>query len=147
MLALYFDNEPRVQERQRISVFVPNLSNNGLFQKKNKQVVEDMEFPGVSKKQHWNFQGLIKNEVEFLGVTKKKIMLNFQGSWILGLELKKKKNSRGVFKKVCPLPPLLSPIWFFSRIAQFQVAIQPFQQQRLCINLNPIQKRKSTPAF
>ena len=50
MLALYFDNEPRVQERQRISVFVPNLSNNGLFQKKNKQVVEDMEFPGVSKK-------------------------------------------------------------------------------------------------
>ena len=29
----------------------------------------DMEFPGVSKKYSmWNFQGLIKNKVEFRGV-------------------------------------------------------------------------------
>ena len=33
----------------------------------------------------WDFQGLIKNEVEFLGVTKKKLW-NFQGSSILGFE-------------------------------------------------------------
>ena len=31
-----------------------------------------MEFPGVSKKYHVEFLGLIKNEVEFPGVTKKK---------------------------------------------------------------------------
>ena len=33
--------------------------------------VEDMEFPGVSncKEITWNFQGLMKYEVEFSGVT------------------------------------------------------------------------------
>ena len=31
-----------------------------------------MEFPGVSKNSMWNFKGLIKNEVEFPRVTKKK---------------------------------------------------------------------------
>ena len=30
-----------------------------------------MKFPGVSKNSMWNFQGLIKNEVEFPRVTKK----------------------------------------------------------------------------
>ena len=35
--------------------------------------VDDMEFPGVaSKEKTWNFQGLIKNEMEFSKVTKKK---------------------------------------------------------------------------
>ena len=43
---------------------------------KNKQGVKDMEFPGggvdYQKNSMWNFQGLIKNEVEFPRVTKKK---------------------------------------------------------------------------
>ena len=34
--------------------------------------VEDMEFPGVSKKNHLEFPGLIKNKMEFSRVTKKK---------------------------------------------------------------------------
>ena len=35
--------------------------------------VQDMEFPGVSKNSIWNFQGLIKNDVEFPArLTKKK---------------------------------------------------------------------------
>ena len=33
-----------------------------------------------------NFQRLIENEVEFPGVTKRKITWNFQGSWFLALE-------------------------------------------------------------
>ena len=34
----------------------------GLFQKKNKQEVEDMEFPGVLKKLQEEFPGVIKEE-------------------------------------------------------------------------------------
>ena len=53
------------------------------------QGVEDMEFPraGVYQRNSmWNFQGLIKKEVEFPRVTKKK-MWDFQGSsLILALE-------------------------------------------------------------
>ena len=88
-----------------------------------------------------SIQGLIKNEVEFRRVTKKKVMWNFQGSWFLtlkfprylanknlefpGVELfclefagvrwkKWKFPGRGVFRKVCPQP------LFFSGIAQYQ---------------------------
>ena len=32
-----------------------------------------MEFPGDQRNSMWNFQGLIKNEVEFPKVTKKKL--------------------------------------------------------------------------
>ena len=42
----------------------------GYCGKKPNSGVEDMEFPWVSKCQRnsmWNFQGLIKNEVEFQG--------------------------------------------------------------------------------
>ena len=45
-----------------------------------------MEFPGLSKKKHVEFSGLIKNEVEFPRVTKKNYMWTFQGSLFLALE-------------------------------------------------------------
>ena len=34
--------------------------------------VEDMEFPGLSQNSIWNFQWLMKNEVEFPSFIKKK---------------------------------------------------------------------------
>ena len=42
----------------------------GHYRKQNKQgEAEDMEFPGVLKKEHmWKFQGLIKKELEFPGL-------------------------------------------------------------------------------
>ena len=47
--------------------------NIGLFQKKNRVGdVEDMEFPRVLRNSKWNFQGLIKNNMELPGVIKKK---------------------------------------------------------------------------
>ena len=56
----------------------------GLFQKKTKQRRvgrdEDMELTGVLKNLKVDFQGLIKNNVEFPGIIKK-IMRNFQESW------------------------------------------------------------------
>ena len=56
----------------------------GLFQKKIKQGRvgrdEDMELTGVLKNLKVDFQGLIKNNVEFPGIIKK-IMRNFQESW------------------------------------------------------------------
>ena len=56
----------------------------GLFQKKTKQERvgrdEDMELTGVLKNLKVDFQGLIKNNVEFPGIIKK-IMRNFQESW------------------------------------------------------------------
>ena len=48
--------------------------------------VENMEFPGLSNIM-WNFQGLIKNEVEFPIGDQEKIMLNFHGSLFLALYL------------------------------------------------------------
>ena len=37
--------------------------------KTNRWEAEDMEFPGVLKKEHmWKFQGLIKKELEFPGL-------------------------------------------------------------------------------
>ena len=47
---------------------------NGLFQENTNRGVEDIEFPGVGYQRNsmWNFQGLIKNEVGFPRVTKKK---------------------------------------------------------------------------
>ena len=87
-------------------------------------------FQGYQRNSMWNFQGLTKNELEFPRVTKK-IMWNFQGSLFLALEFprdltqfcglsrvelcfaqnfrgysKKMKNSKGVFKKIFPQPPL-----------------------------------------
>ena len=46
----------------------------GYSRKKKTRGVEDMEFPGVLKKHNskWNFQGLIENNVKFLGVAIKK---------------------------------------------------------------------------
>ena len=41
---------------------------------------EDMELTGVLKNLKVDFQGLIKNNVEFPGIIKK-IMRNFQESW------------------------------------------------------------------
>ena len=41
-------------------------------EKKLRGDFEDMEFPGYQRNNMWNFQGLIKNEVEFPKVTKKK---------------------------------------------------------------------------
>ena len=48
----------------------------GLFQKKKTDKGGGGEMGG------WNFQGLIKNKIEFSGViNKEKIKWNFQGSW------------------------------------------------------------------
>ena len=44
---------------------------NGLFQKKFKQGLRIMEFPGILKKACENSRGSIKKEVQFLGVSKK----------------------------------------------------------------------------
>ena len=55
------------------------------------RVVEDMEFLGVSKKCMWNFQGLIKNELEFPRVTKKNV--EFQGIVVFGLGISKGSNT------------------------------------------------------
>ena len=47
----------------------------GLLQRKPNSRAEDMKFPGVSNCQRYtmyNFQGLIKNEVEFPRMAKKK---------------------------------------------------------------------------
>ena len=105
-------------------------------EKKQTGQVEDMEFPGYQKNSMWNFQGLIKNEMKFPGVTKKKSCRfsrglgfgpwNFQGitqlcrisrdgAFVLsGISRGKiPKNSRGFFKKACPQPP----VWFFSGTA------------------------------
>ena len=48
-----------------------------------------MEFPGYQRNGMRNFQGLIKNEVGFPRVNKKKIMWNFQESLFLVLEFPK----------------------------------------------------------
>ena len=91
----------------------------------------------------WNFQGLIKNKVEFPRVTSKNTV-EFPGSLFLALEFprdqtqfcgisrgwmsfvlsgissKKMKNSRRFFKKLYPQPPPpSSPVWIFSTIAHF----------------------------
>ena len=104
-----------------------------------------MEFPaaqGYQRNSMWDFQGLIKNEVEFLGVTKKKSW-NFQGSSILGLKFPrgvtqlcrisrsgalfclefpgvKQKNEKfqGVFQKSMSSTPPSPCLVFFSGIAQ-----------------------------
>ena len=50
--------------------------------------VEDMDFEGYQRNSMRNFEGLIKNEVEFPKGDQEKIMWNFQGqgSLFLGLE-------------------------------------------------------------
>ena len=54
--------------------------------KKNKQEVEDMEFPGYWKNCKRNFQGLKKNKVEFPEVIKK---VEFPGVLVLDLKISK----------------------------------------------------------
>ena len=89
-------------------------------------------FQRYQRKSMWNFQVLIKNEVEsnFLEWPTRKVW-NFQGSWFLALEFPRnltlfygisragalfsldllviKKKIQGFFNKVCPQPPF----WFF----------------------------------
>ena len=42
--------EPTIPSKNKHKYFSELIIENGLFQKKSKQGVEDMEFPGVSKK-------------------------------------------------------------------------------------------------
>ena len=52
-----------------------------------------MEFPRVKRNSMWNFQGLIKNEVKFPGVTKKeKTICNFLQVLVFGLVISKGCN-------------------------------------------------------
>ena len=85
-------------------------------------MVEDMELPEVTKNSKWNFQGLIKNEVEFpkklqngvfvfgLGIFKgsNTILWNIQGlTFVLsGISRVKVKNKKfqGGFKNAYPQP-------------------------------------------
>ena len=48
------------------------LASYGLFQKKSKRGLTIWNFQGYQRNSMWNFQELIKNEVEFTRVTKKK---------------------------------------------------------------------------
>ena len=59
----------------------------GLFQKKFKQGVEDMEFPGVLNRM-WKFLGSIqKKRSGNLWGNPEEIMWNFYESWLLALEI------------------------------------------------------------
>ena len=87
----------------------------GLLQKKtNRGLIEDMELPGVSKKQHVKFPGVFG-----LGIYKgcNAILHNFQ-RWsfdLLGIsrgKVNKPKMSGGVSNKYVLNPPR-PPVWFF----------------------------------
>ena len=56
----------------------------GLFQKKANTGIEVIEFKGLLKKLQRNFQGLIKNKMEFPEVIKK---MEFPGVLVLGLKI------------------------------------------------------------
>ena len=63
----------------------------GLFQKKANTGIEVIEFKGVLKKLQRNFQGLIKNKMEFPEVIKK---MEFPGVLVLGLKISKECDNK-----------------------------------------------------
>ena len=98
----------------------------GYSRKNSKQgALRIWNFQEYQRNSMWNFQGLIKNEVEFpgvfvfgFGVSKgsNTILWNIQGlslvlSGIFGGKVKKMKNSREFFKKVYPQHPCFDFFW------------------------------------
>ena len=63
----------------------------GLFQKKANTGIEVIEFKGVLKKLQRNFQGLIKNKMEFPEVIKK---MEFPGVLVLALKISKECDNK-----------------------------------------------------
>ena len=61
--------------RLTFKCFYATVQEIGYSRKKPKKEVEDSygEFSKYQRNSMWNFLGLIKNEVEFTGVTKKKL--------------------------------------------------------------------------
>ena len=67
------------------------LTKLGYSRKINKQGrgLKIWNFQGYQRNSMWNFQRLIKNEVEFPGVTKKKNHVEFPGVLVFGLGISK----------------------------------------------------------
>ena len=71
--AVYFSKFFLIHKRDGKLGFLKSLDCIGLFQKKSKQRwLRIWDFQGYQRNSMWNFLELIKNEVEFRRVTKKK---------------------------------------------------------------------------